>query len=54
MSTKKRWYVYENINDSADRLVLDEDQVVIGVYALIGGPFESKEEAERFSEGNVA
>ena len=44
----KKWYVYENLNDRSDRLVLSEDKVVAGIYAIIGGPFDSKEEAKKF------
>ena len=48
----KRWYVYANLNDATDKLVLTEDMVVAGVYNMIGGPFDSKEEAQEFADAN--
>lgn len=42
-----RYYVYQNLNDSTDVIVLDGEQVSIGIYQLAGGPFSTKEEAER-------
>lgn len=50
MPQAKRWFVYENLNDPKDLLVLDEDQVVIGIYSLVGGPFRSQEDAEEFAK----
>ena len=44
-----RWYVYQNLNDTSDKLVLNGDMAVAAIYALIGGPFDSKEEAEAFA-----
>lgn len=48
----KRWYVYANLNDKSDKLVLTEDMVVAAIYSLIGGPFDSKEEAEEYARAN--
>ncbi len=45
MATQMKWYVYENLNNPDDRLVLSEDMIVAGVYTIVGGPFDSKEEA---------
>ena len=41
-----KWYIYENLNNPSDRLVLSDDQIVAGVYTIVGGPFDSKQEAE--------
>jgi hypothetical protein len=47
--TGKRWYVYQNLNDASDKLVLSEDMAVAAIYSLVGGPFDSKAEAEAFA-----
>lgn len=42
----RKWYVYENLNNPSDRLVLSDDQIVAGIYTIVGGPFDSRSEAE--------
>lgn len=44
---KKVWYVYENLNDAADRIVVSGDKTVASIYRRISGPFPSKREAEK-------
>lgn len=47
----KKWYVYENLNNPADRLVLADDQVVASVYTIIGGPFNTEAQAREALRG---
>ncbi len=50
MSQEKQWFVYENLNDPGDRLILSDDQIVAGVYLIVGGPFQTRQEAEDFAK----
>lgn len=43
----KQYYVYRNLNDPADCIVINGDEVALGIYEEAAGPFKSREEAER-------
>jgi len=43
----QQFYVFQNLNDPADCIVITGDEVALGIYELAAGPFSSREEAER-------
>ncbi len=43
---KRKWYVYENLNNPQDRKVLSDAEVVAGIYTVVAGPFDEREAAE--------
>ncbi len=41
-----KYYVYRNLNDPTDVVVLDGEQVTLGIYELVAGPM-AREAAEK-------
>lgn len=51
MTETKQWYVYQNLNDSADCIVASSAVMVASIYTPADGPFETEKEArERADE----
>ena len=50
MSDSKKWYVYQNLNDSSDCIVASDAVMVAGIYTLADGPFDTEKEAQKRAE----
>lgn len=46
MPEDKKWFVYQNLNDSSDCVVASDRVQMAGIYTVADGPFDSKEEAD--------
>jgi hypothetical protein len=44
---KTIWYVYENLNDPSDKIVVAAGKAVASIYRRVAGPFSSKSEADK-------
>jgi len=44
---KTVWYVYENLNNPADKIVVVGTKAVASIYRKIAGPFSSKTKADK-------